>query len=382
MKQFISFIRKEFYHIFRDIRTTIIILVIPIVLIILFGYAISTEIKSTPMAVLDYNRDNVTTKLIEQLQASEYFDLYTSAKSYEEVESLFRQGKIKIAIIPQPPKGGVIWRSAVSPPFRGLGGGLQGGVQILVDATDPNEATLLVQYATAIIASSGMAQETISVSNVQPGITPTVSLLYNPQMKGAYNFVPGVMGLVLILICALMTSVGIVREKELGTMEVLLVSPLKPVYIILAKAVPYLLISIINIGTILFLSRFLLDVPIVGSLWLLVALSILYAIVSLCLGLLISTITDTQQAAMLISGMVLMLPVMLLSGMIFPIENMPWILQILSNIVPAKWYIIAVKDVMIKGLGLEAILPEVGILLFMALFIIIVSVKRFKIRLA
>jgi ABC-2 type transport system permease protein len=208
-----------------------------------------------------------------------------------------------------------------------------------------------------------------------------VHLLYNPQMKGAYNFVPGVMGLILMLICSMMTSVGIVKEKEIGTLEVLLVSPMKPVYIVLAKATPYLLISMINIATILLLSRFLLDVPIVGNLALLVGLSLLYTLVSLCLGLLISTIADTQQAAMLISGIALMLPVVLLSGMIFPIENMPRILQVLSDIVPAKWYIIAVKDVMIKGLGLGAILKETGILALMAVALAAFSVKRFKIRL-
>jgi ABC-2 type transport system permease protein len=200
-------------------------------------------------------------------------------------------------------------------------------------------------------------------------------------MKGAYNFVPGVMGLILMLICSMMTSVGIVREKELGTMEVLLVSPLKPVYIILAKAAPYLLISVVNIATILLLSRFLLGVPIEGSIVLLVSLSILYALVSLCLGLLISTIADTQQAAMLVSGVGLMLPVVLLSGMVFPVENMPWILQCLSGIVPAKWYITAVKDVMIKGLGVEAILWEIGILALMVVVLTVISVKRFKTRL-
>ena len=213
------------------------------------------------------------------------------------------------------------------------------------------------------------------------GIAPVIKLLYNPQLRGAYNFVPGVMGLILILICAMMTSVGIVKEKEIGTMEVLLVSPMKPVYIILAKATPYLLLSLVNIATILSLSYFLLDVPINGSLLLLVGVSVLYALVALCLGLLISTIADTQQAAMLISAVVLMLPVILLSGMVFPIENMPEILQVISNIVPAKWYIIAVKDIMIKGLGFGSVLQEIGVLALMVVVLVGLSVKRFKIRL-
>ncbi|RHO73679.1 ABC transporter permease [Parabacteroides sp. AF48-14] len=362
MKQFISFIRKEFYHIFRDKRTMMILLVMPIILIILFGYAITTEIKRAPIAILDQSRDEVTQKMIDHLSASEYFELYTMVESQAEGQALFRQGKVRLLIIFPA-------QYASSP---------DASVQLLADATDPNEATQLAAYATAILQQLTIVNSQLSISNA---ITPVVSLLYNPLMKGAYNFVPGVMGLILILICAMMTSVGIVKEKEIGTMEVLLVSPMKPVYIILAKATPYLLLSLVNIATILSLSYFLLGVPIAGSLTLLVSVSILYALVSLCLGLLISTVADTQQAAMLVSAVVLMLPVMLLSGMMFPIENMPKILQVLSNIVPARWYISAVKDIMIKGLGARAILPEISILAGMAVFLVALSVKRFKIRL-
>lgn len=359
MKQLSAFVRKEFYHIFRDVRTMMILLAMPVVLIIIFGYAITTEIKRVPIAILDQSRDEVTTRLAARLGASDYFDLYAMPHDEAEAEALFRQGKVRLVVV-------------FPPQFAST---RDAQVQIQADATDPNEATQLSGYATAIIAAGSQMNRRDS------GVTPVVHLLYNPLMKGAYNFVPGVMGLILILICAMMTSVGIVKEKEIGTMEVLLVSPLKPIYIVLAKATPYLLLSMVNIATILSLSYFLLEVPIAGSLTLLVLVSILYAIVSLCLGLLISTIADTQQAAMLISGMALMLPVMLLSGMMFPIENMPPILQWLSNIVPAKWYIIAVKDVMIKGLPAVAILKEIGILALMAVVLIAWSVKRFKIRL-
>ncbi|GHV51276.1 transport permease protein [Bacteroidia bacterium] len=349
MRQFSAFIKKEIYHILRDKRTMLILLAMPIILIILFGYAITTDIKSAPMAVLDHSFDKNTTKMIERLQASEYFDLYKMAENMEEIQVLFRQGAIRMAIIVSPAKE----------------------IQLLADATNPNEATSLVQYATAIINSSA----------VQPLAGINIRLLYNPQMKGSYNFVPGIMGLLLILICAMMTSVGIVKEKEMGTMEVLLVSPMNPFYIVLAKAAPYLMLSIINIATILLLSRFLLGVPLAGSVALVVGLAILYALVSLCLGLLISTLVSTQQAAMLSSGVVLMLPVMMLSGMIFPVENMPRILQLVANIIPAKWFISAVKDVMIKGLGAGDILPEIGVLCLMVIGLAALSVKRFKIRL-
>ena len=378
MKQFTAFVHKEFCHIFRDIRTTLILLVMPIILIILFGYAITTEMQRVPIAIMDHSHNELTLKITERLKASEYFELYQSTANQRETETLLRQGKIYLAVI--------------FPPNYGNASDTQ--VQILTDATDPNQATQLAAFATAIISEQLAENRKQFASTPLPfslpsetgifatkGIHPIPHLLYNPQMKGAYNFVPGVMGLILILICAMMTSVGIVREKETGTMEVLLVSPLKPIYIILAKAVPYLLISLVNIATILLLSYFLLDVPIRGSLFLLIAISILYALVSLCLGLLISTIADTQQAAMLISGVVLMLPVILLSGMMFPIENMPKILQCFSHIVPAKWYIIAVRDVMIKGLPISSILPEIGILSAMVVGLILLSVKRFNIRL-
>ena len=378
MESWGAFVRKEFIHIFRDKRTMMILLLMPIVLIVLFGYAITTEVKRVPIAILDQSRDEVTQKMISHFAASEYFELYKMIDSEEEGQVLFRQGKIRMALIVESGK------------VKG-----ESEIQLLVDATDPNEATQLSAYATQIAVESGKLKVESENANsdakqLSPftfhlstgkGIVPTISLLYNPQMKGAYNFVPGVMGLILILICAMMTSIGIVKEKEMGTMEVLLVSPLKPIYIILAKAIPYLLLSMVNIATILLLSYFLLDVPIKGSLLLLVSVSILYAIVSLCLGLLISTVADTQQAAMLISGIALMLPIMLLSGMMFPIENMPDILRWFSHIVPAKWYIIAVKDVMIKGLPAVSILKEIGILSFMAVVLVFLSVKRFKIRL-
>lgn len=363
MKQFLSFLKKEFYHIFRDGRTTIIMLVIPIVLVVLFGYAISTEIKSSRLVVLDHSRDFLTQRITDRLAANAYFDFYKQAADYAEVETLFRQDKIRIAVVFSP---GFAENSETA-----------SEVQLLVDASAPNEATALISYATSIIHTELNAGSTFS----SQGLTPVVRLLYNPQMKDAYNFVPGVMGMILILICSIMTSVGIVREKEYGSMEVLLVSPLKPVYIILAKAAPYLLISLVNILTILALAYFLLGVPIRGSLLLVILLSLLYALVALCLGLFVSTIANTQKAAMLICGMVLMLPVILLSGMLFPIENMPRILQFISNIIPARWYIVALRDVMIKGLGVMDILPEIGILLSMVAGLIVLSVKRFKIRL-
>jgi ABC-2 type transport system permease protein len=257
--------------------------------------------------------------------------------------------------------------------------GGEAAVQLLADGTEPNQASMLTGYASGILNS--YRQELMGQYKIPFQIVPEVKMLYNPQSKGAYNFVPGVMGLILTLICAMMTSIAIVREKEMGTMEVLLSSPVKPIYIILAKAVPYFTISIVNLVTIFLLSVYVLDVPIAGSLFWLSFVSLLFVFLALSLGLLISTIVDTQLAAMLASGMVLMMPIMLLSGMMFPIESMPKILQWISNIVPARWYIEAVKKLMIQGVEIRFVMKELLIIAAMAGGLVLVSLKKFKTRL-
>ena len=357
MKQFIAFVKKEFYHIFRDRRTMLILLGMPVVQIILFGFAISTEVKNVRLAVLDPSNDVVTRKIIDRLDASEYFTVTRRFHSPREMEAAFLKNKIDMVVVFN----------------EHFADGLYCGdarVQLIVDATDPNMSTSQINYATGIVSAVG-----------QEMISPGIKLLYNPQMKSAYNFVPGVMGLILMLICAMMTSISIVREKETGTMEVLLVSPVKPLFIILAKAVPYFVLSFVNLVTILLLSVFVLDVPVVGSLFWLVVVSLLFIFVSLSLGLLISSVTRTQVAAMLASGMILMMPTMVLSGMIFPVESMPLILQLISDIIPARWYIQAVRKLMIEGVSVVLVFKEIGILLLMATVLITVSIKKFKYRL-
>ncbi|MDR3061961.1 MAG: ABC transporter permease, partial [Dysgonamonadaceae bacterium] len=254
-----------------------------------------------------------------------------------------------------------------------------GNLQLLADASDPNEASTIVSYAQQILMQH--QQSLMETNKIPYVIRPEVKMLYNPQLQSAYNFVPGIMGLILMLICAMVTSISIVREKEQGTMEILLVSPIKPVFIVLSKAVPYLLIAFLDVILILLISNNILQVPIAGNIFLILFLSILFILASLSLGMLISSVTKTQQAAMMMSGAGLMLPTMLLSGLIFPVENMPVLLQVISNLIPAKWFIIAIKDVMIKGLGFTAIWRELSILLGMTAFLLIVSIKRFKNRL-
>ena len=365
MKIFIAFVTKEFKHILRDVRTLMFLVGMPVLLILLFGYAITTEIREVPIAVVDLSKDELSLKAINRLSASEYFDLKVVADDVSEGEVYMRKAYVRMVLVFPLDYA----KDADSK------------VQLLIDSTDPNEATQVVEYVKPIIAMTKMESINSGAEKINPTIFVDTKLLYNPQMKASYNFVPGVMGLVLMLICAMMTSIAVVREREIGTMEVLLVSPIKPITIILSKAVPYMTVSMMIVAIILLLSSFVLNVPILGSVFLVIILSLIYSIVALALGLLISTIADSQQSAMLISGMGLMLPVMLLSGMIFPIESMPVFLQVLSNIIPAKWYIIALKDVMIKGLGVEYILTELTILVTMMFVFFAVSIKRFKIRL-
>lgn len=366
MKQFLIFAGKEFRHIFRDRRTMLILLVMPVVQIILFGFAITTEVQNVRIAVLDPSDDVLTRRIVERLDASEYFTLTARFHTPQEMDKAFRRSQVDMAVVFSP----------------GFADGLYTGdaaVQLVTDATDPNTATMQTSYATGIITAA--ARELLPAGVRVPLLQPEVKLLYNPQMKSVYNFVPGVMGLILMLICAMMTSVSIVREKEMGTMEVLLVSPVRPIFIILSKAVPYFVLSFVNLTTILLLSVYVLHVPVAGSLPWLVTVSLLFIFVSLSLGLLISTLTQTQVAAMLASGLVLMMPTMLLSGMIFPVESMPWVLQGISAAIPARWYIQAVRKLMIQGVDVVNVLTEVGVLLGMAVVLVTVSLKKFKNRL-
>lgn len=346
----------------------IILLVLPILMILLFGFAITTEIKNARFAVYDPSHDLATQKIIDKIQSSEYFILEEYITDPDQIETIFQKGDISLVLV----FSDNFYENIIH----------TGEAQILLiaDGTDPNTASTLVSYVSRLVAA--YQQEQAGPTEKPPyQINTEVKLLYNPTLKGAYSTVPGVMGLILMLICAMMTSVSIVREKELGTMEVILVSPMPPITIILSKVIPYFVISIINYFTILLLAVYVLDVPIVGSLWLLTMVSLIYIFVSLALGLLISTLVNTQIAALLGSVMGLMLPAVLLSGLMFPIENMPWPLQAIAQVIPAKWFIVAVKNVMIKGLGIESIFPELAVLSIMAVVLIVMSLKKFKIRL-
>jgi ABC-2 type transport system permease protein len=368
MKQFLSFVRKEFYHVFRDPKTLLLLFGMPIAQIVLFGFALTNEIKNSAIVIYDQANDAASKRIIDKIEASKNFEIKRFVNNHLQIEEAFKSGKIKLAIV---------FPANFNRDLLHLN---KSQIQIIADASDPNTATTLTNYANNIMMDY---QKEIMINKATPmQINTQLRMIYNPELRGAYNFVPGVMALVLLLVCVLMTSVSIVREKELGTMEVLLVSPFNPLMVIIAKAVPYFFLSLVNLSVILILSTNLMDMPINGSILLLYFASSILIITALALGLLISNSTDSQQTAMLISLMGMLLPTLLFSGFMFPLENMPKPLQMIANVVPSKWYYIIVKGVMIKGLGIQGIWNEMLILSGMAVFLLIVSVKKFKIRLA
>ena len=375
-KRFMSFVGKEFNHILRDTRTLMVLIVMPVVMIVLFGFALSTEIKDVKVAVYDPSRDAATSRLVSQIDASEYFTVTAFLDGEDGVLEAFRSNTADIAIVFEDN----FYHRAVHDG--------DGRLQVIVDGSNTNVGSMAVFYVSSIVSSfqKELAREAAlnqpsseSVSQVR--ISTSTRMMYNPQMKSAFNFVPGVMGMILMLVCAMMTSVSIVREKERGTMEVLLVSPVKPFSVILAKAIPYFVVSAFILLLVLCLSVFLIKVPISGSLMWVILVSLLFILVSLSIGILISTLVSKQEVAILISGMVLMLPTMLLSGMLFPIESMPEVLQWVSYLVPAKWYIDSIKVMMIQGLGIRYCLDAVLILVGFLTVITGLSVVKFNDRL-
>lgn len=367
MKQFWFFVRKEFLHVWRDSRTLFILFAMPLMQILIFGFALTNEVKNSRIGIVDLSKDQSTIAISERLSSSRYFDLINNYRSVSEAENAFEKGEIHLAIV-FPSSFETNWKHSNT-----------SQVQLLADATDPNLANTLTSYATAVI---------MDFQNDQPewkelpySIKTETRLLYNPLLKGSYSFVPGVMAMILLLVCSMMTSISIVREKELGTMEVILVSPIVPFRVVFAKMIPYFLVSTVNIASILILSYWALDVPVRGNLMLLILECLLFTITSLSVGLLISTVANSVQVAMLMSLMGMFLPTIMLSGFMFPLENIPVPLQIVSNIVPSKWFYKIVNFIMIKGVGFEYVWKETAILIIMTILFLSLSIRKFKLRL-
>ena len=359
MKEFWSFIIKETQHIMRDRRTMMILFGMPIILMLIFGFAISTDVRNVRTVVIMSQIDHQTQRMINALDESEYFNVLYKVHTPAEAEQLIRNQKADMGIV-------------FSTDFASK----HGGVQLITDGTDPNMAQQYNNYASQI-----MGTQLMNVMQRKAPNAIALKMLYNPQMKSSYNFVPGIMGILLMLICAMMTSISIVREKERGTMEVLLVSPVRPFLIILAKAVPYLVLAFVVLLAILLMSRFVLFVPIAGSLWLILLVSTIYIFMALSLGLLISTIAKTQMAALLMSAVMLLMPCTMLSGMMFPIESMPHVLQWVAALIPPRYYISAMRKLLIMGVSFRYVLPEVVTLLGMTTLFLTVALLKFNKRL-
>lgn len=368
MKRFIGFVKKEFLHIFRDYRTLIILFGIPAVQILLFGYVVRTDVRDAGVAFLDLSKDEITEKISEKICSSGFFKRTDELYTDDDIDRILKKGRTKAVVVFEKNFG------------RNLISEGKAGILIIADGSEPNTATLVTNYLIAIVTDFNTELAGSQAAGAML-IKPEVRMFYNPGLKSHFMFVPGVITLIMILICALMTSVTITREKEFGTMEVLLVSPLRPVQIIIGKVTPYFLLSFVDVIVILLLSWLVFDLPVKGSLALLLAESMLYILMSLSLGILISTVSSTMQQAIFISLVGMMLPTILLSGFIFPIENMPVIYGWLSTIMPPRYFIVIIKNIMIKGTGFLYVWKETLILIAFTVMFIGLSVRNFKIRL-
>ena len=348
---FAAFVKKETRHIVRDRRTMLILFGMPVVLMLLFGFAITNDVKNVRTVVVTSHTDHLTQRAIDRLAASEYFIITATAGTPHEAEQLIRNQKADLAVV-----------------FSRDFASKKSGLQLIVDASDPNMAQQWTSYAAGTLADSGSSPI-------------NTKLLYNPRMKSSYNFVPAIMGMLLMLVCAMMTSISIVREKEKGTMEVLLVSPVRPLMIIVAKAVPYLVLALAILVCILLMARFVLGVPLMGSIVWIFIVSAIYILLALSLGLLISNIASSQLMALLLSAMVLLMPIVMLSGRLFPIESMPRVLQWVSAVMPPRYYIEAMRKLMIMGVGIGEVAREVAVLSLMTAVLLAVSLAKFKTRL-
>ena len=366
MKQFISFVIKEAKHILRDKRTMLILFGMPVVLMFIFGFAITTDVKNVRTVVVTSQMDHLTQQTIERLAVSEYFIITKTVSTPSEAEYLIRSQKADMAVV-----------------FASDFASKKNGIQFIVDGSDPNMSQQWVTYAQQTIAAASPSVPSVAGKQGAGAsqLALHTSLLYNPQMKSAYNFVPAIMGMLLMLVCAMMTSISIVREKERGTMEVLLVSPIRPLMVIIAKAVPYLVLAFCILIVILLMARFVMGVPLAGSLFWIIAVSTLYILLALSLGLLISNIAKTQLVALLMSAMMLLVPVVMLSGMLFPVESMPRVLQWLAAVIPPRYYSQAMRKLMIMGVGIADVMQEVVILFAMTAFFLTIALKKFNVRL-
>lgn len=377
MTALLGLLRKEVYHILRDRRTLTVIVVLPVLQVIIFGYAIRTDVDHVRLAIVDPAPDSVTLALRSRFTAARVFETVAVVPRVELLEPLFQRGAAQVAVAFE---AGFAER---------LARGLPAGLAIVADATEPNTGSIVSAYANAVV--QGYEQEADAASRTPPlaprtspgpiRIVPSVRMRFNPTRESSNLFVPGLMAFVLTIISSLMTAISLTREKETGTMEALLVSPLRPWQIIVGKVAPYLVVGFISVIGVVLEARLVFRVPLRGSLALLLAEGLLFILVSLSLGILISARTSSQRVAMMGALAGTLLPTMLLSGFIFPLESMPWPLRAISAIVPARWFVLIARGIMLKGVGLAYLWRPSLVLLAMALVLLTASTRAFHERL-
>lgn len=366
MSALAGFMRKEVHHILRDRRTLAILLGLPLAQVLLFGFALRTEVSGVRLAVVDPYPDHATLALRSRFQGSELFTVVAVLQSPDHLPALFQKAAADQALVFPPG-----FASALHRPEGTL-------LQLITDATDPNTGSTMQAYAGAVIDAW---ERDLGAGRWEVRIVPQVRMRFNPTLESANLFVPGLIALVLTVIAALMSAISLSREKEQGTLEVLLVSPLRPWQIITGKVLPYLVLGLLNVVTVLLAAGLVFGVPFRGNVLLLLAESLLFIVASLALGVLIAAVTSSQRTAMIGALMGLMLPTMLLSEMIFPLESMPGWLRPLSNVVPGRWFVLISRGIMLKGVGLGHLWEETLILGAMTLVFLVAAVRRFDIRL-
>ena len=366
MNPLLGLLRKETYHILRDRRTLAVLILLPIVQVILFGYAIRTDVKNVRLVIVDPSPDASTVELRNRFSATPTFRTIAVVGDDRELDRLFKTDSAQVAIVFESGFGAKV------------AAGRAAQLLVITDAAEPNSGAAREHYVSAVVQQyqQEQLQRTGGVR-----IVPQARARFNPTRESANLFVPGLMTLVLNIVAALMTALSLAREKETGTMEALLVSPLRPWQIIVGKVAPYLIIGFVSVITVLVEARLVFDVPIRGSLLLLLAEGLLFILVALSMGILISSRTASQRVAMMGTLLATMLPTQMLSGFIFPLESMPKPLQLIANVVPAKWFVTIARGIMLKGVGLAYLWQETLVLAAMAALLLAASTRSFKVRL-
>jgi ABC-2 type transport system permease protein len=365
MSNLMALAHKEFLHILRDPRSLTIIILMPILQVVLYGYAIDMDVKNIRLGVYDQSDTPASRELIRKFTGSNYFEIRANLTQLSQIEDGFRKRKIKAALVIPSDYATSIQHETVTP------------IQILIDGSDSNTGSIVLNSSRQLLS---LASFELS-SRMKAPLQIRYSIWYNPEQESSHFIVPGLIAILLMMICALLTSISITREKETGTMEQILVTPVKPYQIILGKVTPYIALATLDAALVLEFGRLLFGVPMVGNPFLLLGLSLIFLSAALSLGIFISTVAATQQVAMMMALMGTMLPSIMLSGFIFPVASMPLALRMISKVVPATHFLVIIRGILLKGVGFSVLWPYALYLLALAIFLIMISIKRFKVRL-